>query len=275
MSDWIAEAGGVWFEGSQAQLRRMQGQPVILPFVVVGQHAGPELLFVEDYFNSATRIRRGRLFQKDQRNGWRADAVSCFPNRDLSNAANFFNVNRSYKTADVQITPGVEIELGNNGSKSRWIVVFSEKVGLDGHYVTLKSKTLFGVLPEILVDQIPEGNRHDIVTSTEAVVEAASIQAPQSVIDACRNAACHLISAYHPQSNPDGIKDLGGLVRWLNDNNKRACGSAGELINNLHSRAKPNAAASRGTRPVSLRDAEMAVSALAFLLQDFGWAVNE
>ncbi len=288
MSDWIAEAGGVWFEGSQSQLRRMQGQPVILPFTFVGQPAGLELLFVEDYFNSATRIRRGRVFQKDPKNGWRADAVSCFPNRGLENTANFFSVNRSYKTADVRIKRNDEIELGNNGSTSRWIVVHSEKVGLDGHYVTLKSKTFFGVLPEICWDLIPEPNRHDIRGALDAVVEAASIQAPQSVIDACRNAACHLISAKFPDSNPCGDEDLRALVTYFSNEAKaKKCTDAAEaillllerstshLINRLHSRAKANAAAALGTRPVSRRDAELAVSALAFLLQDFGWAVNE
>lgn len=275
MSDWIAEAFGVWFEGSRSQLRRMQGQPVILPFNVVGDTRQLDLLFVEDYFNSLTRIRRGRLFKKDDRNGWPAYGVSCFPNRDLSNPENRFDVNRAYKTADLQIKPNDEIKLGNNGSTSHWIVVHAEKVGLDAHYVTLKSKTYFGVLPEVQWDLIPEPNRQDIRGALDAVVEAASIQAPQSVIDACRNAACHLISAQWPDSNPDGDKELGKLVRWLNEKDKRACGSAGELINNLHSRAKPNAKAMLGTRAVSRQDAELAVSALAFLLQDFRWAVNE
>ncbi|MGC1547402.1 MAG: hypothetical protein WA777_02635 [Rhodanobacter sp.] len=270
MIQFIAEAQGLWYEGSQSWLRRIQGHPMTLPFAVVGKPAGQELLFLEDYFNSATRIRRGRLFEKDGRNGWPADVVSRFPNRDLHNAANLFSVNRSYKTADIQIRPGDEIELGDNGARSRWIVVLSERTGLDGHYVTLKSKTFFGVLPELLTDQIPESNRHDVVSSMEAVVDAASIQAPQSVIDACRNAACHLISAKFFESNPDGRKDLGGLVSWLAQD-KKMCSSASYLINDFHSRAKANAAASRGTRPVSRRDAELAVSALAFLLQDFEW----
>jgi len=274
MIQYIAEAQGLWYEGSQSWLRRIQGHPIILPFAVVRKFAARELLFLEDYFNSATRIRRGRLFEKDDRNSWQASVVSRFPNRDLQNAADIFNVNRSYKTADVQIGPGDEIELGDNGAASRWIVVFSERTGLEGHYVTVKSKTFFGVLPEPLPDQIPESSRHDVLISLDAVVDAASIQAPQSVIDASRNAACHLISAKFPESNPDGKKDLGQLVSWLKEDDKVACGSSSYLINSLHSRAKANAAASRRTRPVSRRDAELAVSALAFLLQDFGWGME-
>ncbi|WEN15395.1 hypothetical protein PY254_01560 [Rhodanobacter sp. AS-Z3] len=271
MIHFIAEAQGLWYEGSQSWLQRIQGHPIILPFAVLGKPVGQELLFLEDYFNSATRIRRGRLFEKDMRNSWPADVVSRFPNRDLHNNVNRFDVNRSYKTADFQIGVGDEVELGDNGARSRWIVVLSEKAGLEGYYVTLKSKTFFGVLPELLPDQIPESNRHDVLGSMDAVVDAASIQAPQSVIDACRNAACHLISAKFPASNPGGKQDLGKLVGWLAKNERESCGSAGNLINSLHSRAKANAAASRGTRPVSRRDAELAVNSLAFLLQDFGW----
>jgi hypothetical protein len=274
MIQYVAEAQGLWYEGSGSWLRRIQGNPMILPLSVAGRAPGQELLFHKDYFNSATRIRRGRVFEKDVRNGWAADCVARFPDRDLNNAANDFNVNRAYKTADIQIKPGTEIELGDHGSGSRWIVVLSERIGLEGHFLTLKSKTLFGVLPELVPDAIPESNRHDVVGSLNAVVEAASVQAPQSVIDACRNAACHVVSAMFPDSNPNGKNDLGKLVKYLANHKMDALAHAGDLINRLHSRAKANAAASGGIRPVSRRDAELAVGAIAFLLQDTGCAVD-
>jgi hypothetical protein len=275
MIQYIAEAQGLWYEGSGSWLRRIQGNPMILTLSVVEGAPGRELLFQEDYFNSATRIRRGRAFEKDARNGWPANCVSRFPNQDLNNAANVFSVNRAYKTADIHIRPGAEIELGDQNSGSRWIVVLSERIDLEGTVLTLKSKTLFGVLPELTPDAIPEANRHDVAGALDAVVEAASIQAPQLVIDACRNAACHAISARFRASNPRGAQDLGRLVKYLVDEKKQSLADAGDLINKLHSRAKANAAAKHRTRPVSRRDAELAVDALAFLLQDFGWAVNE
>lgn len=275
MIQFIVEAQGLWYEGSESWLRRIHGNPMILPLSVADGAPGQEFLFREDYFNSATRIRRGRVFQRDARNGWDANCVSRFPNRDVSNPANVFNVNRAYKTADTQIKPGAEVGLGDKGSASRWIVVLSERTGLEGHFLTLKSKTLFGVLPELMPDEIPESNRHDIVGSINAVVEATSVQAPQSVIDACRNAACHLVSAMYPASNPNGKNDLGKLVKYLINEKKSTLSNAGDLINKLHSRAKANASASHGTRPVSRLDAELSICALGFLLQDAGWAVNE
>lgn len=272
MIQYIAEAQGLWYEGSSSWLRRIQGNPMILPLSVDGGMPGQDLLFHEDYFNSATRIRRGRLFEKDPRNSWPATRVARFPNHDLNNAADVFNVNRAYRTADIKVKPGAEVVLGN---ASRWLVVLSERIDLEGYFLTLKSKTLFGVLPEPVPDAIPGSNRSDVLNSLNAVVAAAGGQAPQSVIDACRNAACHVISAMFPASNPNGECDLGKLVTSLVNSKKTALADAGDLINKLHSRAKANAAATHGTRPVSSRDAELAISSLAFLLQDAGWAVNE
>ncbi|HDR9090044.1 TPA: hypothetical protein QDB10_006027 [Burkholderia vietnamiensis] len=274
MIQYIAEAQGLWYEGSSSWLRRIQGCPIILPLSVDCGVPSRDLLFHEDYFNSATRIRRGRLFEKDQRNSWTASCVSRFPNLDLKNAANLFNVNRAYRTADIKIKPGAEVTLGDLGSTSHWLVVLSEHI-VEGYFLTLKSKTLFGVLPEPVTDLIPKSNRSDVLNSLNAVVAAAGGQAPQSVIDTCRNAACHVISAMFPDSNPNGEYDLGKLVTFLINSNKGALADAGDLINKLHSRAKANAAAARGTRPVSSRDAELAISSLAFLLQDAGWAVHE
>ena len=276
MMQYIAEAQGLWYEGTQAWLRRVQGQPIILPFVIADDPPPQDRLFVEDYFNSSTRIRRGRLFERDNnKNEWPADCVSRFPNRDTRNPSNAFNVNRTYRTATVQPKLGAEVDLGNSGASSRWVVVLSERIGQEGCFVTLKLKTHLGVLPELIVSEIPTGSRHNVLEAVEAVVETATIQAPQAVIDACRNAACYIISARHPASNPDGKNDLGPLVSYLGNQKMQAQADAGDLIRQLHVRAKANAAASHGTRPVSRSDAELAVSALAFLLQDFGWATND
>lgn len=74
MIQYIAEAQGLWYEGSGSWLRRVQGNPMILSLSVVGEARTGELLFHEDYFNSATRIRRGRVFKKDNtRNSWEAN----------------------------------------------------------------------------------------------------------------------------------------------------------------------------------------------------------
>lgn len=269
---YLAEANGVWYEGSSVSLNVMLQNCILLPIAFPAHILDATMLFREDYFNSATRIRRGRLYQKDSKDSWKAKMVSLFPHSNALHSTHTFPVNLSYKTAECSVRPEWTAALGDSNAQSYWTVVFAEKVGPEAHYLTLKSKTYFGVLPEVNRDAIPEANRQDILRTLDAVVEAAPIQAPQPVIDACRNAACHMISAQFPESNPTGEKDLGPMVRWLNGNEHRTKADAADIVNRLHSRAKANAAAQHGTRPVSQQDANLAVDAIAFLLQDFEWA---
>ena len=280
--EYIAEAQGIWYEGSSSWLRLMVQHPVLLPIQFPDRKELVEMLFREEYFNSATRIRRGRLYQRVNDIKWGPGCVSRYPLREYQNDTAGLMMNKAYRTALCTLKPGWTAVLGDNNAQTHWLVVFSERVGVDAHYVTLKSKTYFGVLPEINPDAIPETYRPDILQSLEAVVDAAPIQAAQPVIDACRNAAMHMLSAQFPESNPTGKKDLGELVTWLQKQPvtcKDAAsailflleGSSSHLINRLHSRAKANASAQHGTRPVSRQDANLAVDAIAFLLQDFGW----
>ena len=282
---YIAEAQGIWYEGSSSWLRLMQQHPLLLPIRFVDHLPDAEMLFREEYFNSATRIRRGWLYERTDRFGWGPGCVSRHPLREYDNRNTGLTMSKAYKAAECSVRNGWTAILGDNNARSHWTVVFAERAGLDAHYLTLKSKTYFGVLPEVNHEAIPEANRADILQALDAVVEAAPIQAPQPIIDACRNAACHMISAQFPGSNTNGKKDLGHIVKWLIKVGKiESCAhaasaipclldvSSSHLINQLHSRAKANAAAQHGTRPVSQQDANLAVDAIAFLLQDFGWA---
>ena len=291
--NYIAESGGVWYEGDSFSLRVVLQNAMLLPIRFPDHPPDGDMLFREDYFDAATRIRRGRLYRKDDNmRTWSAENVSLFPHSDSRHRTNVFRINRCYITAEGPVGSGWTAVLGDNNAQSYWTVVFAEKMGPEAHYLTLKSKTYFGVLPEINRDAIPETNRQDILQALDAVVEAAPIQAPQPVIDACRNAACHMITAKFPESNPRGNKDLGQLVLWLErkgravekNKQRKTCAEAataliclldsyaGYLVKELHSRAKANAPAQNGTRLVSRQDANLAVDAIAFLLQDFGWA---
>ena len=284
-------AHGLWFEGNREFLRVMAPHPILLRAYFPGEgQGGAEMLFREDYFNSVTRIRRGRLYQKPdgtlmERMQWADVRVSWAPYQNLvARTSSVFEANDIYETMTGSRMLNRDVVLGDRDGQSYWQVVLSEKTS-DAHYLTLKSKTYFGVLPEVNRDTIPEANRQDILRALDAVVEAAPIQAPQPVIDACRNAAYHMITAKFPESNSVGKKELGELVKWLLEEGRlKSCteaanaipalleASSSHLISRLHSRAKPNAAAQHGTRPVSQQDANLAVDAIAFLLQDFGWA---
>jgi hypothetical protein len=273
MINYIVNIEGDYYEGTQVKLRLMTPQPIILGFRIQNEQPNlREWIFVEDYFNSSTRVRRGRLYRRSDYKNWRLERVTPLPATFIA-ISSIANVTQSYSSdGQLELGSNVVAVLGDGANETHWLVVMAERTISYELVVTLKSKTFLGVLPDVNSAAIPEGNRQDILQALEAVVESASIQAPQPVVDACRNAASHMITTRFPESNSDGKSDLGKLSLWLNNNGRRANGATAETINSLHSRGKANAAAQHGTRPLSPEDANLAVSAIAFLLQDFGWA---
>ena len=225
----MVEAYGLWFEGNREFLRVMAPHPILLRAYFSGEGQGDtEMLFREDYFNSMTRIRRGRLYQKTKEPmRWADTKVSWVPYQNVVRTSSIFGANDIYETMAGSRMLNRDVMLGDKDEQSYWHVVLSEKTS-DAHYLTLKSKTYFGVLPEVNREAIPEASREDILRALDAVVEAAPIEAPQPVIDACRNAACHMITAKFSESNQDGTKDLGAIVRWLGDNKHQTKADAGE-----------------------------------------------
>ena len=194
--EYLAKKHGLWLEGAYSRLRLITPPPVVLPFGLNGHANGNIYVFCEDYFDSATRVRRGRLYQSSGRNGDRFEVVNFFP---YSSPSNGCPIDEIYETARLTIKAGQEVILGDNLAQTYWTVVLAERRGWDAYYITLKSKTFLGVLPELLSEEIPANNREDIHRALDAVVEAASVQAPQPVIDACRVAATHMLLAMYPQ----------------------------------------------------------------------------
>ncbi len=271
---YLAEKAGMWFEGAFERMRLINPTPMVLPLNPVSQKHYPSYLFREDYFNSVTRIRRGTVYQPDGSGKNRFSQFSMFPYPSPSNGA---PIDKLYTVATEKFEYGEEVILGNSGSESHWMVVLSERNGLNDHFLTLRSKTFLGVLPELRKENIPEESRDGILSALEAVVSSATIASPQPVIDACRIAATEL--ALGKENLGDIQKELGKIINELrkrdvgNNSNKESCvQSVYNVVNRLHSRAKPSGQANNGTRPVSQRDADLAVSAIAFLLQEYGWA---
>lgn len=194
LSDYIAQIEGDYYEGTHVKLRLITPQPVILSSRLEDKfaHSGSKIIFVEDYFNSGTRIRRGRLYMESNKKSWSPENISPKPvSTDIDPSGVIVaNVNESYETYTGQDKKyGSAIVLGDGSVESRWRVVLAERVLSDGLMVTLNSKTFLGVLPDVVLEAIPEKNRQDILQAIDAVVESATSQAPQPVIDTCRNDA--------------------------------------------------------------------------------------
>lgn len=286
MSEYIAQIEGEYYQGSGANLRLMSPQPVLLSIrLTTSQAPGPEQILLEHYFDALSRIRKGVLYSRESNVPWSTARISPPPVFH----GNTINPNQTWRcTHDKKFSPGTMVSLGGYSGQTQWMVISNEEDFLHGSLLTLKAKTFFGVLPELVPEAIPENERSNVISAIRAVVDSAPTQAPQPVIDTCKHAIAILISAKFPESNPSGKEDIGRLVSWLFNSSKRLeCTDAAKsfvylleyigshLVNQLHSRAKPNAAFRLGTRPTSQWDAALAVQCVAFLLQDFGWAVNE
>ena len=286
MMDYIAVIEGDYYEGNDNNLRIMNPRPMVLPLVVMGnsnQEVG-SIVFIEDYFNSAARIRRGRVYIPGIQNSWYKGMISPLPPIFRAQSTANQNVNQvkvqvSYMSLNSSVMPtGTEVLLGRKGSQSSWSVVLAEQDLSSGLVLTLKAKTFFGVLPDVDASALPDNNRQDILYALDAVVETASTQAPQAAVEASKNAVYELVLAKYPQSITRVADELGVMAKWLcnnvdeHGNKMQSRGTAVDIVNKLHSRGKANAAKARNTRPLSLEDANLAVSAVAFLLQDFGWA---
>jgi len=187
---YLAEKAGMWLEGSSGWIRLISPTPTVLPMKTREQKIFPHFMFREDYFNSVTRIRRGSVYRPDETGKKRFSQFCLFPYPSPSNGA---EVDRLYTVAQERFFAGQEIILGDQGSESHWLVVLSERNGLDDHFLTLRSKSFLGVLPEVREENIPEGCRNSVLSALEAVVRSATIESPQPVIDACRIAAIELV----------------------------------------------------------------------------------
>ena len=286
MMDYIAVIEGDYYEGNDNNLRIMNPRPMVLPLVVMGnsnQEVG-SIVFIEDYFNSAARIRRGRVYIPGIQNSWYKGMISPLPPIFRAQSIANQNVNQvkaqvSYMSLNSSVMPtGTEVLLGQKGSQSSWSVVLAEQDLSSGLVLTLKAKTFLGVLPDVDASALPDNNRQDILYALDAVVETASTQDPQAAVEASKNAVYELVLAKYPQSITRVADELGVMAKWLcnnvdeHGNKMQSRGTAVDIVNKLHSRGKANAAKARNTRPLSLEDANLAVSAVAFLLQDFGWA---
>lgn len=173
--NYLAEAHGLWYEGNQSWMQLVQQHGLLLPAQLPNLSGPRTLLFREDHFDAVTRVRCGRLYERTYES-WTPANVSPKPYRNWN-----FHINTLYKTAEVVVKRGATVALGRNDGQSRWVVVLAERAE-DAHYLTLKSKTYFGALPQVNYEVIPETNRQDIRQALDAVVEAA----PHS-----GSAACH------------------------------------------------------------------------------------
>jgi len=253
-----------------------------------GLHGDPfTWLFREDRFDSVTRVRRGRLFQPDGSAQPNSVLTAGHPLIDnaVSSIASPGRTRSLYTYMPCQALLnrpghglGALLLIGQATGVTAWRVIQAEQA-LDGAVVvTLKSKSAFGVLPEVDWDAVPREGHAIVRNALERVLDSAFRESPVSMIDQCRNAATVMLSHWlASEGRPELLgKDLAELAKAAEaqPNNKQCVSWLAQTLARLHVRGKSNEQSTRNLRRPTEEDAELALQSVGFILQEIGWAAT-
>jgi hypothetical protein len=243
--------------------------------------SGWKTIFREDSFDPVTRIRRGRLYRFDSTTRWRVlgHPAGEMPTgeygpiwvRDLLTW-------KSIRVSDdfpERTTRGLTLALGARAWPTFWRVVSLEGISSGEELLTLKSRQMMGVLPDLHRDRVPLEHLSSVEKFVGKLADDAHRADPASVIDHCREAANAILLAFLRSKDP-GAKpqDLGATVAEVESLGEFpiAATSAAKMIARLHPRRKVVEQEKRGLREVTEPDAELAVLSIGLMLCDLGWA---
>jgi hypothetical protein len=245
-------------------------------------------LFREDSFDPTARIRRGRMYRRDntqfQNRNVYAHPARQSEMRDKHRAATVLSkpliIFHPHHLSAIVMRPlsDVRIILGTEQANSVWTIVDVERIHTNEELLTLRAIRSLGVLPNIKVDLLQQSDIGKIVQSLEILSFEIHKSAPESVIDRARDVISVAISSYLETKDLSVIgQDLGELIRGLNslgvNDRRRIVSSAAEIVRLLHARSKPSEQEKRPTRRIMEQDAELAIACVGVTLCDFGWAV--
>lgn len=245
------------------------------------------LIFREDSFDSVTRVRRGRFYERNtsQPVNWlvysHPELASESKHRDYhgtisKSLVTFHSCPVSLRYFD-QIEGQPLVVIGNESRVTIWTVVSTEITLSREEIVLLRQRSTFGALPEIYWGKVPEQGREQ-VRNTMGILSADLFSAgPESVIDRARDAGSAILSTYLVDRKlATGKEDIGNLVSILakqpRSDRPNICLNGADILAILHPRAKPSEQAKRPLRAVREQDAELAVQLVGTMLCDLGWA---
>lgn len=289
---------GLVYEGTSVYGHGVWPTPVIAPALLIESPAdwdrvpghadvgSARLVFREDSYDPASRVRRGRLYswqdgQAQPQNWFVQQHPALFEDTGHRNHEGRFSKSLltyhpvSRFAARLRKTPGMMIVMGGFDAMTVWYIVSVELIALGAELITLRSRSNLGVLPELDRSAFPYRGANIVDEALGKVADAAFRGAAASVIDLCRDAVQVVISHWLVQQGaPEPVlnKDLGALVKDLKDGmNRQALVDAADLVRILHPRGKSNEQNRLGLRPPSDQDGELAIQALGFILREVGW----
>lgn len=157
------------------------------------------------------------------------------------------------------------------GSLSNFTIgelVHFESDAIGQELLTIKMRPQFGFLPRLKKGVLEGDELGRVETALNDVVLGYRSSPPASVIDRCRDALTVFLSI---KLKTAGV-DLGQLIKKFdaaNDNRRSVVANLAHTVSRLHARSKP---AETDYPPVSDRQAELAVGAVAEVLISLRWA---
>jgi hypothetical protein len=248
-------------------------------------------IFREDSFDAVSRVRRGRVFQKQDGSNWEPWTVNAHSSL-VSDFAQGRNDGRIVKHLNLfmecQALLGLpnraessQLAIGVAGAFSLWRILQVERTLSADVMVTLRAESAMGILPKLDETRVPLASLEAVRAAVTRVLDVAYRELPTSVVDQCRNACAAMGShwLYHRTGNAQILeKDLGRVIgaiqTELGAEKSRTICSAMDLVNRLHPRGKHNEVHKYDLRDVTDEDAALAVHATGFLIREFDWAAK-
>lgn len=245
-------------------------------FACEGLDEYPGFLFLEDMYEPAAGIKRGRVFSYSLTNKeW------CFSHLVKANERpgvypgepyeEMFYHYQSYNMHHyISDTNNNQAILGSGEYASFWKVVAAEQVFGGDVVVTLKSTRSNGLLPILLPDSMPAEGYKRLSITLDEVQSANRRISPFHLVESCRSAAACAVGIAINDPIPDLGKALKKLAVSMPENSMSQ--NTGNIIARFHSRVKPNAQAQHSTREITEEDAQTALHCLSLLLVELGLA---
>ncbi len=239
-----------------------------------------KFLFREDGFDPVSMVRRGRIYQPyvEQPNECRVAPIDTL-DRVQSNP--FYPegpvlIKRLHTYQPYALSLNAPENkyaiIGTQTAYSLWRIVSIDQMYLNDELLTLRPLHSMGALPDLELSNVPEPWKTKVSDTVGKVIDAMHHANADSIIELCRHAAAAALFAhFHEDIKKLSGTDLGNLADDAGKDGKRIVASCGKIIADLHSRIKPNMQVELDLRPISDRDAELAIYSLSCILSDLNF----
>lgn len=291
----IDKDSGSLYEGRGLYGHAVWPNPIICPANIIDESSDilstikkndlSPYVFMEDAFDMKSRLRRGQLYwmsDYSQPSQWYVTKHPTNPDEELNEFGNIKKYLFTYTAIDYYShlqSHKIEnplILIGTQESYTVWSITAVETTITGNQLLTLRSRLIFGALPNINYEAIPEKGREHVSRFLKLLSNELYSAGPSSIVDRSRETLSAILNTYlHTLDvNSDG-EDLARLAGFLekHKSNDVVIYSLSKTIARLHSRGKSSEQMKRPElRELHERDADLAVQCVGTVLCDLGWA---